>query len=348
VDAGGRVEKLQEKVDIVYLWVDGSDPAWRDKWYKTYASWVRRHPHELAVYGNVLGRYRDNGELRYNLRALEKFFPDHGHVYIVTDGQTPAWLRTSDRLTIVDHRDLIPSSARPVFDSGHIASYVHRIPGLSERFFLLNDDVFFGAPVDPEFWFGGPVPMYFEDTVVPHYDEPQVHETALVNASIFSRNWMQSRYPDYRHDPRLLAHAPRAMLKKAVRELEEIAPEVFLRVRSTVFRSWQVPPLVSGLLACWMLHLGYARAEMAEPFYICSGDENAAAMFAALGERFGEIPFFCINDTCDDADDDDPRLLKVARSLEELLPEPSSFERADHEDVMLGRLLLEALRIQAL
>ena len=34
----------------------------------------------MAVYGNVEGRFRDNDELRYSLRALERYFPDHGHV----------------------------------------------------------------------------------------------------------------------------------------------------------------------------------------------------------------------------------------------------------------------------
>jgi len=79
------------------------------------------------------------------LRSLEKFFPTHGHVYIVTDGQTPAWLQASHRLTVIDHRDLLSSATRGVFDSGHIESYLHHIPGLSEHFIYLNDDVFFGA-----------------------------------------------------------------------------------------------------------------------------------------------------------------------------------------------------------
>lgn len=140
---------IKAPVDIVYLWVDGSDPAWRRKRQQAYARWVQQHPDELALHGNAAGRYRDNGELRFNLRALEKFFPDHGHVYIVTDGQAPDWLRASDRLSLVDHRQLLDGAAPLVFDSGHIESYLHHIPGLSERFIYLNDDVFFGAPVDP-------------------------------------------------------------------------------------------------------------------------------------------------------------------------------------------------------
>ena len=76
-------------VDIVYLWVDGADPVWQQRRQQAYAAWALQHPQALAAFGNVAGRYRDNGELRYSLRALEKFFPGNGHVYIVTDGQTP-------------------------------------------------------------------------------------------------------------------------------------------------------------------------------------------------------------------------------------------------------------------
>ena len=131
-----------DRIDIVYLWVDGSDAVWQSKRQHAYRAWVARNPNELAVFGNAAGRFRDNGELLFSLRALEKFFPDHGHVYIVTDGQMPHWLQPSQRLTVVDHRALIPPSAGAVFDSGHIESYLHRIPGLSERYLYLNDDVF--------------------------------------------------------------------------------------------------------------------------------------------------------------------------------------------------------------
>ena len=141
-------------IDIVYLWVDGADPAWRTRRQHAYAAWAQAHPGQLALHGNVAGRYRDSGELRYNLRALERFFPGHGHIYLLTDRQVPHWLRASPRLTVIDHASLMPGASLPVFDSGHIESYLHHIPGLSERFLYLNDDVFFGAPFEPAFWFG--------------------------------------------------------------------------------------------------------------------------------------------------------------------------------------------------
>jgi hypothetical protein len=330
VAAGRRADHInktdERPIDIVYLWVDGSDPQWQAKRQHAFAKWAAHHSGELAVYGNVLGRYRDNEELRFNLRALERFFPDHGHVYIVTDAQVPTWLRCDRGISVVDHRDLMPENNLPVFDSGNIESHIHRIPGLSERFFYLNDDVFFGAAIDPGEWFGPQLAVAMEASPTPALADLDPAETALVNEACLSSRWLGAQYPAYRHDSRLYAHAPRPMLRSAMFELERLAPALFQQVRSTTFRSWRVPPIVSDLALRWMVHVGLARQVSLDHLYICTGEPDAPRLFALLNERFGRLPFFCINDTCDDAPEDDPRLRRVPSQLEALLPLPSRFE----------------------
>jgi hypothetical protein len=324
-----RLPTSPDRIDIVYLWVDGSDPVWRQKRQQAQVLFDTRQE-DMAIYGDVAGRYRDNDELRFNLRALEKFYPDHGHVYVVTDSQVPHWLQEQVGLTLVDHRDLIPAAALPVFDSGHIESYLHHIPGLSERFIYLNDDVFFGAQVDPALWFSAEgVAVFTETLTVPDYDTLQADETALVNASVLSKHWLSQRYPQYRHAQRIFAHSPRPMFKSVLYELEQTAPELFEQVRQTVFRSWQVPPIVPDLVPRWMLHTGRAALQELEPLYISSGASDAEDQFTTLIAEFGRIPFFCINDTSDDIYDDAPQLQRITRTLEGLLPYPSSFERND-------------------
>lgn len=315
-------------IDIVYLWVNGADPVWLDKRRQAYSTWARQNPEELAAFGNVAGRYRDNSELLFNLRALELFFPAHGHVYIVTDAQTPDWLRPSDRVTVVDHRELLPPSSPEVFDSGNIESYLHHIPGLSEQFIYLNDDVFFGEKVVPEWWFGERLKVFMEPSMTRHRDALNPLATALVNASIQSGLWLAQRYPDYQHIPAVYSHTPRAMRKSVMFELEQLAPQWFEQVRSTVFRSWRIPPIVSDLAPRWMVHVGYAEQQILNPLTINTCEPQAAQQFDRLLENFGELPFFCINDTCDEADDSDPRLVRIADTLKKLLPAPSSFECA--------------------
>ena len=313
-------------VDIVYLWVDGADPAWRARHRAAYDAWAASHPGELALHGNVAGRYRDNGELRYNLRALECFFPDHGHVYLVTDRQVPGWLRASGGLTVIDHRQLMPASALPVFDSAHIESYLHQIPGLAERFVYLNDDVFLGQRFEVDYWFGDGLRVCMEDAVVDLPAQLRPDAAAPVNCAVLSRDWLGARDPAYRHAPRLFAHAPRPMLVSAMQALERQAPELFAQVRSTVFRSWRAPALLPDLAPRWMVEQGLARSEVFDPLHIASGDQDAPVRLAQLCAQFGSLPFFCINDTCDDAGIDDPRLARVAATLQQLLPQPSRFE----------------------
>jgi hypothetical protein len=317
----------KERIDIVYLWVNGADPVWREK--RRVARAAQPGTERLARHGDVEGRYRDNGELRFNLRALQRFYPGHGHIYLVTDDQVPDWLASQEHLTVVSHRELMPLAALPVFDSANIESYLHHIPGLSERFIYLNDDVFFGCEVDPQVWFGADGVAVFADVdAMPEYDSVQAHESAPVNASVLSRQWLSQRYPHYRHERRALAHSPRPMLKSRMHELERVAPELFADARQTIFRSWHAPSIVADLLPRWLIHTGHAILRDVVPRYVSTGADDAAQQFDALVGEFGSIPFFCINDTSDDAHADMPSLRGIADVLGTLLPDPCRFEMA--------------------
>jgi hypothetical protein len=326
-------------VDIVYLWVDGSDAAWRSKRHNARRQLDAHQHQQLAAYGDVEGRFRDNDELRYSLRALERFFPDHGQVYIVTDGQVPAWLRAHPRLSIVDHRDLMPAEALPTFDSCHIESYIHRIPGLSERYFYFNDDVFFGAPVDLADWF-------WDDGVYAGWsDEPPVpagplHKlsSALENACRLSIAWLDAhpspgRQADYRHTYQTFAHSPRAMRKSMLFALEDLAPELFSKVRSTVFRAWDKPTIVSDFVMRWALAHGRARIRDYAHVYVATGEAPQVSGLDRVIRDFGDLHFFCLNDTLDNAPPDDIRFCHLKETLQGLFGFASGYE--------LGEALLQ-------
>lgn len=341
----GKPPLADEPIDVVYLWVDGNDSSWRAKRQAALAQLPRDTGAAMARYSNVEGRFRDNHELRYSLRALEKFFPQHGHVYIVTDAQAPDWLRPSDHLTLVDHRELMPEASLPTFDSGHIESWIHHIPGLSERYFYFNDDVFLGAPLNPADWFT-PDGFYLTWS-----DEPPVTDeamrmdaTSLENACRLSIEWLRAQagaalagealVPSRQQDPlyrstfRTFAHSPRPMRRSLLQELEATAPELFAGVRSTVFRSWDKPTIVSDFVLRWALAHGLAQMRTYRHRHVSTGDADQQAQLQALAAEFGALDFFCINDTTDDAHPDDPRLLQVQSVLQAMLPQASGFEQA--------------------
>ncbi|XP_067346124.1 N-acetylglucosamine-1-phosphotransferase subunits alpha/beta [Channa argus] len=97
-------------------------------------------------------RFEDNEELRYSLRSVEKHAPWVRHIFIVTNGQIPSWLNLDNpRVTVVTHRDVFQNHSHlPTFSSPAIETHIHRIPGLSQKFVYLNDDVMFGKDVWPD------------------------------------------------------------------------------------------------------------------------------------------------------------------------------------------------------
>jgi hypothetical protein len=151
---------MNESIDIVITWVDGSDPTWQ----KSKEEWrARACSGGVVVVGagenDSVIRYRDWGTLPYLFRGIEQFAPWVRRVHFVTWGHLPEWLNTTHpKLNIVRHSDFIPSEYLPTFASRAIELNVHRIEGLAERFILMNDDMFLCRPTRQERFFAGGLP----------------------------------------------------------------------------------------------------------------------------------------------------------------------------------------------
>jgi UDP-N-acetylglucosamine-lysosomal-enzyme len=94
-------------------------------------------------------RFEDNDQLKYSLRSLEINAPWIRNVYLVTNGQVPNWLNTSNsRIKLVTHADIfVNKSHLPTFSSSAIETHLHRIQGLSKKFLYFNDDILLGKPI---------------------------------------------------------------------------------------------------------------------------------------------------------------------------------------------------------
>lgn len=101
---GGRSfarELCPEPIDVVYTWVNGSDPRLAAQLAQYMPSPSPSNtPTYTATTVSVGGgsaeeaassRFRDNHELMYSLRSLEKYAPWIRHIYLVTNGQVRGW-----------------------------------------------------------------------------------------------------------------------------------------------------------------------------------------------------------------------------------------------------------------
>lgn len=151
---------MDDRIDIVILWVDGNDPAWRaefNEWRARSLTGGAEKPADVSDASEE--RYRDWDNLKYIFRGIEKFMPWAGRVHLVTWGHLPQWLDAAHpQLNIVNHRDFIPAEYLPTFSSCPIELNIHRIEGLSERFIYFNDDMFVCRPVPEERYFKDGLP----------------------------------------------------------------------------------------------------------------------------------------------------------------------------------------------
>jgi UDP-N-acetylglucosamine-lysosomal-enzyme len=132
------------------LYTPGSMEVTQDMWLVrklTFNLALSRFLNQSAI--NMTNRFRDNNELRYSLRSIEKYAPWVRKVFLVTSGHFPYWLNTH-QVTVVPHSEIFKNvSHLPVFSSPAIEANIHRIKGLSSKFIYLNDDVMFGNHITP-------------------------------------------------------------------------------------------------------------------------------------------------------------------------------------------------------
>ena len=159
-----------ENIDFVVTWVDGGDSEWLAQKRKYLDAVSSGAGSPAGGEANADCRYRDCGLLKYWFRSVEKFAPWVERIFFVTCGQRPDWLDVSNpKLRMVDHANYIPAEYLPTFHSDTIELNLHRIPDLSERFVLFNDDMFLLGPAAPEHFFRNALPVLSCDLAIPRW-----------------------------------------------------------------------------------------------------------------------------------------------------------------------------------
>jgi hypothetical protein len=200
----------------------------------------------------VTSRDRDNGELRFSLRSLDKYAPwFKGDVIILQgDDKPPYWLNLSHpRVKVVNHPTyFLDPSVLPTFSSDAIHVNIHRVPPVQESPILINwcDDFFLGRPVSPEDWVrdGKPV-IYFEGNTVrgarPEYDKVRSQGGNKWLAKIYqTRAVIEERFPDEarRIKKNFVKHAPFPMSLQMLREMADVFKAEYNRTARSRFRTY--------------------------------------------------------------------------------------------------------------
>ncbi len=137
-----------EKIDLVITYVNSNNPEWI-KLYNNYTNIV-----SPCIRSKSTSRFRDNEELKYCLRAIDKYINFYRYIYIVINHPPPEWLNTNHpNIKIVYHHQISGlNNNLPTFNSQAIECNLHKIEGLTNEFIYFNDDVFINKKLNKSFF----------------------------------------------------------------------------------------------------------------------------------------------------------------------------------------------------
>ena len=319
-----------EKIDLVYLWVNGNDPQWKMKKRMV----LTERGEAPAAEALNKGRFVESDELKYSLRSVEMNAPWINKIWIVTDDQTPEWLNTDHpKVQMVSHRDILPAEYLPTFNSHALEMSLTNIDGLAERFLYANDDTFFARPTTPDFFYtseGLPIARFAR--YVPH--SKSLYMTVIGKA----RELIYERYGKwYRRVPH---HNIDAYLKSDIVACNNEFTEFVEQTRSRQFRT--VDDLQRVVWLYWAMANGRAKMQIVRHYTatrslkeriecLLKGQYSTDSRSFGLHGRGVERKIakynpvlMCLNDT-EQATDNCRSLMK--EYLEHRFPNKSSFEK---------------------
>lgn len=291
-------------MDAVITYVNGLDPVWREEYSRTL---------------NVPAldkRYRDWGTLKYLLRGIETYMPFIRNVHLVVSGksQVPDW--ASDRLNVVTHADIIPAEFLPTFNSTAIEMFLHRIPGLDERFIYFNDDMFPVAPCrESDFFRDGRIVIGFSR----HLLAAGMYKRQCRNSDRMARKCLGMGDSPFFIRPQ---HICSPMFRSAG---EEIFEKAGYEVCATLSRVRTVRNLNQYLFLDYLFYQGRAVRERLSGKFFSMATSSAATIGEYL--RAPSRKLVCINDVHLKEEDYLSERQVLAEAFEAALPHRSVFEK---------------------
>ena len=291
-------------MDVVITYVNGADPEWQ-RLYEQYA------PQPA-----IAKRYRDWGTLRYLLRGIERNLPFVQNVFLVVSGatQVPEW--ASEKLRVVLHEDFIPAEFLPTFNSAAIEMFLHRIPGLGDRYIYFNDDIFPVLPcAETDFFRGSKAVLKFRRCLL----KGGQFRTHTFNSDSLARRALGIRQPLRYLRPR---HSATTFLRPSCVQAYMDSREEILRRISRVREDYNVNQYY---YLDWLKLSGRT---------VEGGPSKKHFSLAVASEKkiraFFDAPsaqLVCINDTRVTPEKQEAVQAMLLQVLEEMFPEKSRFEK---------------------
>lgn len=291
-------------MDAVITYVNGLDPVWREEYSKAL---------NIPALDK---RFRDWGTLRFLLRGIQTCMPFVQNVHLVVSGksQVPDW--ASDNLHVVTHGDIIPEEFLPTFNSTTIEMFLHRIPGLDERFIYFNDDMFPVSPCEEtDFFRDGKIVIGFSRHLFAGgmYKRQCRNSDRLARKALGLGGGLTFMRPQHICSPMLRS------------ECEEVFERMRGEIYPTLSRVRTMENLNQYLFLDYLFHQGKAIRERLSGKFFSIATSSASTIGKYLMNPSRKLA--CINDVHLKDEDYQSERAILLDSFERAFPEKSIFER---------------------
>ena len=326
------------RIDFVITWVDGNDPEWQA---------------EKAKYDGKLSgdkranRFRDWDNLQYWFRGVETYAPWVNKVHFITWGHLPYWLnKEHPKLHVVNHKDYIPEEYLPTFSSRTIELNIHRIPDLSDRFVLFNDDMFLTNELFERDYFSDGLPCDSALETVQSFVKGGIDHAVAFNLEIINGHFVKSEtvnsfyssWYSFKYGKGLFKnlylkpfkrfvgfenpHLPIAYLKSTFEKVWQKEPEVLQQASQHKFRNQM--DVNQWLMRYWQLVSGRFHPIVPQlGRFFSIGRDNAEIAQAIRNQAYKVI---CLSDD-DMSLDFETEKKRLQELFKMILPNKSAFER---------------------
>ena len=283
--------QCSENVDVVITWVNNNDENWIQKlnFYKDHKK------NNLNRFSIDNARFENHGELYYVIKSIESYIPWVNSIFLVTDNQTPEF-PLSDKVTIIDHKQIINNKYLPTFNSHVIEAHLHNIPGLSENFIYFNDDVFVARNLPKTHFLSGNnlSSLFLNEKNIDQMIQKGI-STPTLFASLNCRELLFKIYNKKINNPLSHTYVP---LKKSYFELAwSLFANEIEKFLSNRFRDESDLNLATFLVP-WMMYLdGKSKLSRDICYYFNVRSAKAKTHYTFLNNRLKSLPHsFCAND----------------------------------------------------
>jgi hypothetical protein len=290
-------------IDVVYTWVDGSDPAWQARKAQAGGTPTVRAADDPA-------RFQSGRELLFSVLSVRRYLGDLRRIFIVTDGQVPDFLGDLlNEVTIIDHREIFADPSHlPTFNSHAIEAQLHRIPGLSRHYLYFNDDVILSRAMSAASFFDeyGRSYQFPSGTMATPSGKVGVTESAVDAAARNNRRLLAERFGI--HAFRKFKHTPIAIDRDVMVQMEQDFPEAWQATLPNRFRSSQDHSISGHLYFHYAAVKGRSATGQIRYGYFDLGEPRAPDQFSLLlQDDWRRFDCFCMNEVQQTAYSDENR-----------------------------------------